>query len=65
VSSLSKRERIAVKTVALMRATERADYLVVNTLRALDRAWRPLGEILVERGLITPAQLQEALDEQK
>ena len=27
-------------------------------------AWKPLGELLVERGLLTPDQLDDALDEQ-
>lgn len=27
-------------------------------------AWKPLGELLIERGLLTPAQLDDALDEQ-
>lgn len=28
-------------------------------------AWKPLGELLVERGLLTPSQLDDALDEQE
>ena len=31
----------------------------------LQRRWRPLGEMLVERGLLTEDQLVEALDEQE
>ena len=27
-------------------------------------AWKPLGELLVERGLLTPGELDDALDEQ-
>jgi hypothetical protein len=34
-------------------------------VRALHPTWRPLGEILVERGLITNGQLERALAEQK
>jgi hypothetical protein len=37
----------------------------VSALPALRLAWRPLGEILVERGLVTQLQLQQALLEQK
>ena len=28
-------------------------------------AWKPLGELLVERGLLTPGELDDALDEQE
>ena len=34
-------------------------------IRALDTAWRPLGEILIDRGLITPTQLETALAAQR
>jgi hypothetical protein len=37
----------------------------VSAVPAVRLAWRPLGEILVERGLITELQLQQALRDQK
>jgi hypothetical protein len=30
-----------------------------------DAYWRPLGQLLVQRGLLTPAELEAALDEQE
>jgi hypothetical protein len=33
----------------------------VSALPAMSSAWRPLGEILVERGLISPVELEDAL----
>jgi type IV pilus assembly protein PilB len=34
-------------------------------MEAAQAAWRPLGEVIVERGLITPEQLEDALLEQR
>jgi len=42
-----------------------AEGLPVSALPEARLAWRPLGEILVERGLITELRLQQALRDQQ
>ncbi len=37
----------------------------MRDLLLLQRRWRPLGQLLLERGLVTEAQLLEALEEQE
>jgi hypothetical protein len=48
-----------------MLAAGRADDVSVSSLGAVDPIWRPLGDVLLQRGLITEAQLRQALDEQQ
>jgi hypothetical protein len=45
--------------------TRGAEIAAMATAPAFHPTWRPLGEILVERGLITRGQLEQALAEQK
>jgi hypothetical protein len=51
--------------VPCVQAVEKDEERLVSALPEVRLAWRPLGEILVERGLISELQLQQALRDQK